>query len=286
MNKATTLLSVIGITLLLQFSSSAQVFTASISGLVADQSGGGIPNAVIHIRNTETNDAREARTGPDGHFTFPQLKPGPYEITAEAPGFKRFVQPSLTVAPSQAAEFNVPMEVGESNQKVEVSATAPVLDTLSADKAVTLETKQIIDLPTNFRNPLVLVWQTAGVVAIRTGLSQADQEQNQNRFALAGGRDEGAALLIDGVPSTSGDWGGAIATPSIEATSEVQVVRNTFDAQYGRTDGGVVSIVSKGGSDTFHGNAYDYLRNSRMDANTWDNNRAREIGRASCRERV
>src|SRR4051794_14669201 len=252
----------------------AQVFTASLSGLVTDQSGASVPAASLRVRNLETNDTRELQSGPDGRYLFTQLRPGSYELTVEAKGFKRFVQPSITLTASQAAEFDARMEVGEATQRVEVSAAAPVLDTQSADKSVTLETKQIIDLPTNFRNPLVLVWQTAGVVAVRTGLSQASQEQNQNRFALNGGRDEGAALLIDGVPSTSADWGGALATPSIEATAEVQVVRNTYDVQYGRTDGGVVSIVTRSGSDSFHGTAYDYLRNSRLDANTWDNNRA------------
>jgi hypothetical protein len=124
------------------------------------------------------------------------------------------------------------------------------------------------------RNPLVLVWSTAGVVAIRTGISQATQDQNHDRFALNGGRDESAAILIDGVPSTSGDWGGTLATPSVDSVQEVQVTRNTFDAQYGRTDGGVVSLVTKSGTEQFHGSAFDYLRNSRLDANTWDNDRA------------
>src|SRR3954447_7695033 len=252
----------------------SQVFTASLSGLVTDQSGAALPGATLRIRNLETNDSREVTSGPDGHYSAPQLRPGAYEVTVDAKGFKRFVQPGLTLVASQSAELDPRMEIGEASQRVEVSASAPVLDTQSADKSVTLETKQIIDLPSNFRNPLVLVWQTAGVVAVRTGVSQASQEQNQNRFALNGGRDEGAALLIDGVPSTSADWGGALATPSIEATAEVQVVRNTYDVQYGRTDGGVVSLVTRSGSDSFHGAAYDYFRNSQLDANSWDNNRA------------
>lgn len=159
--------------------SHAQVFTATLSGLVTDQSGGGVPNSALHIRNLETNDTRELQTGPDGRYSFTQLRPGSYELTVEAKGFKRFVQPSITLIGSQAAEFNPSMEVGESTQRVEVTAAAPVLDTQSADKSVTLEARQIVDLPTNFRNPLVLVWQTAGVVAVRTGLSQADQEQTR-----------------------------------------------------------------------------------------------------------
>lgn len=252
----------------------AQVFTASLTGIVQDQSGSAVPGAPVRVRNIDTNDLREAITSEDGRYTLSQLKPGSYEITVERPGFQRFMQPSLTLRASQAGEFDITLKVGDASQIVEVSASAPVLDTQSADKSVTLTGQAVTTLPTNYRNPLVLVWQTAGVVAIRTGISQATSEQNQNRFALNGGRDESAAILIDGVPSTAGDWGGALATPSIEAVQEVQVLRSSFDAQYGRTDGGVVSMVTKGGSSAFHGAAFDFLRNNNFDANSWDNNRA------------
>ena len=251
-----------------------QVFTASVSGVVEDPSGAEVPNAAVELRNNSTNDVRTIKTSGGGRYVFSQLAPGDYQLTVEASGFKRFVQPALTLNASQAAEFNVPLTLGDSSQRVEVAAVAPILDTRSADKSVTLSGQSVIDLPTSVRNPLVLVWQTAGVVAIRTGISTAVNEQNQNRFSLNGGRDESAAILIDGVPSTAGDWGGALATPSIEAVQEVQVLRNSYDVQYGRTDGGVVSMVTKGGSASFHGNLYNYLRNSKLDANTWDRNRA------------
>ena len=252
----------------------AQVFTASLSGLVTDPTGAGVPNASVKVRNVETNDVRQAQTGSDGRYSISQLKPGSYEVTVESKGFKRFVQPSLTLVASQAGEFNGSLVIGDATQTVEVSAAAPVLDTQSADKSATLTERAVRDLPTNMRNPLVLVWATAGVVAVRTGISQATQDQNHDRFALNGGRDESAAILIDGVPSQSGDWGGALATPSVDAVQEVQVTRTTFDAQYGRTDGGVVTIVTKGGSDQFHGAGFDFLRNNVLDANTWDNDRA------------
>lgn len=252
----------------------AQVFTANVSGIVTDPSGAAVPGVTIKLRNTSTNDARATTTGDDGRYSFSQLAPGGYEISAESKGFKSFLQPQLTLNASQSAEFNIPLTLGDSSQRVEVAAAALTLDTQSADKSVTLNSQAVVDLPTSVRNPLVLVWQTAGVVGIRQGISTNINEQNQNRFALNGGRDESAAILIDGVPSTAGDWGGVLATPSIEAVQEVQVLRNSYDVQYGRTDGGVVSMVTKGGSPKFHGNVYDYLRNSLLDANTWDRNRA------------
>jgi hypothetical protein len=252
----------------------AQVFTASLSGLVTDPADAAVPGANVKIRNIETNDVRQTVTSSDGRYIFSQLKPGSYEVTMEGKGFKRFVQPSLTLVASQAGEFNVKLVIGDATQSIEVAAEAPVLDTQSANKSATLSERAVRELPTNMRNPLVLVWATAGVVAVRTGISQATQDQNHDRFALNGGRDESAAILIDGVPSQSGDWGGALATPSVDAVQEVQVTRTTFDAQYGQTDGGVVSVVTKGGSDQFHGAAFDFLRNSVLDANTWDNDRA------------
>jgi Carboxypeptidase regulatory-like domain len=253
----------------------AQVFTASLSGIIADPTGAAVPGATVTVRNTGTNDTRQTISGSDGRYTFSQLPPASYEVTVESRGFKRFVAPEVTLIASQAAEFNVSLSLGETSQTVEVAAAAPILDSQSADKNVTLSGQSVVALPTNLRNPLVLVWQTAGVVAVRTGIAQNVNEQNQNRFALNGGRDESSAILIDGMPSTAGDWGGALATPSIEAVQEVQVTRNSYDVQYGRTDGGVVSLVTKSGTSTFHGGVYDYLRNSKLDANTWDNDRAK-----------
>jgi hypothetical protein len=252
----------------------AQVFTASLSGVVSDPTNAAIPNAAVSIRNLGSNDIRRTTSSADGRYTFSQLPPAAYEVDVEARGFKRFVEKSITLVASQAAEYNVSLTLGETNETVEVQGVAAALDTQSADRNVTLEGSSVVALPTNLRNPLVLVWQTAGVVAVRTGISQAVNEQNQNRFALNGGRDESSALLIDGMPNTSGDWGGALATPSIEAVQEVQVTRNSYDVQYGRTDGGVVSLVTKSGTANIHGGVYDYLRNSKMDATTWDNDRA------------
>ena len=98
-------------------------------------------------------------------------------------------------------------------------------------------------------------------------------DQNTNRFSLNGGRDGSAAILVDGVPITAPGWGGAIAVPSQDAVAETQVVRQAYDTQYGKTDGGAVTVVTKGGSNEFHASIFEFLRNDHLDANSWSNNK-------------
>jgi hypothetical protein len=138
---------------------------------------------------------------------------------------------------------------------------------------VTLSSQQVLDLPVNARNPFVLVHVNAGVIAVRTGISQATQDQNHNRFSMNGGRGQAGLTMIDGVPSSAVDWGGLIASPGVDSVQEVQIVRNIFDAQFGKTDGSVVSMVTRGGSNDWHGTAFEFLRNDNLDANSWANNR-------------
>jgi hypothetical protein len=251
-----------------------QAFTATLAGVVTDPNDAAIPGATVKIRNTATNDSRQAQTGPEGRYVFSQLAPGTYEVTAEAAGFKTLLRPGIALAVNQTAELNLPMQVGEVTQTIEVSEGAPILDTQTANRSVTLGSQQILDLPVNARNPFVLVHVNAGVIAVRTGISQATQDQNHNRFSMNGGRGQAGLTLIDGVPSSAVDWGGLIASPSVDSVQEVQIVRNIFDAQFGKTEGSVVSMVTRGGSNDFHGTAFEFLRNDNLDANSWSNNRA------------
>ncbi|MDQ6663900.1 MAG: carboxypeptidase regulatory-like domain-containing protein, partial [Acidobacteriota bacterium] len=233
-----------------------------------------VPNASVVVKDAAKGDKRETKTADAGRYTFSQLAPGTYELTVEASGFRKAVASNVALQASQSSEFNVSLTVGDLAQNIEVSAAAPLLDTQTANKSVTLNAQQVLDLPVNARDPLVLVHSTAGVTGVRTGVSTATTDQNHNRFALNGGRDESSLILIDGVPATAVDWGGALAMPSVDSVQEVQVMKNTFDVQYGKTDGGVVSLVTKGGTNGFHGSAFEFLRNNHLDANSWTNNRS------------
>jgi hypothetical protein len=253
----------------------SQAFTSSLTGLVTDPSGGAVPNAAVRIKSVATSEERQAATGADGRYTFSQLLPGDYELTAESAGFKAHFQRGITLKASQSAAVDVALQLGEVTQRVEIAETSVQLDTQTANQSVTLSRDMVLALPTNARNPMLLVHATAGVTAPGVGVTQATQDQNHDRFGLNGGRSTTTQILLDGVSATTGTgWNGLLYAPSIDSVQEVQVIRNAYDAQFGRSAGGTISLVTKGGASDFHGTAYEFLRNSAMDATTWANNRA------------
>lgn len=250
----------------------AQVFTANITGSIADPTGNLVANAEVTVRNEATGEVRRTTTDATGRYTVSQLPPGHYELSVASPGFKKFVRSQIPLDPGQTGEQNAALSLGDAAQSIEVSANAEEVDTQTANKNVTFTTQQMVSLPQTERNPLLFVHSTAGVAAVRQGQVPYMTDQNTNRFSLNGGRDESAAILVDGVSIVSPGWGGAIAVPSQDAVAETQVTRQSYDTQYGKTDGGVVSVVTKSGSNDFHGSGFEFLRNDALDANSWANN--------------
>ncbi|MBI2687988.1 MAG: TonB-dependent receptor [Acidobacteria bacterium] len=265
----TIVLTILAVPLLL-----SQTFTGTISGVVTDPNAATVPGATVRARNEATGDTRQVSTGSDGLYVFSQLPPGNYEVSVESRGFRKSVQTGAALRVNQTLELNFAMQLGEVSQTVEVAAAVTLLDTQTANRAVTLDQQAILDLPVNARNPFQLVHVNAGVIAVRTGISQATQDQNHNRFSMNGGRGQAGLTLIDGVPAAAVDWGGLIASPSVDSVQEMNIQRNQFDAQFGKSDGGAVNMITKGGSNAFHGSAYDFLRNNNLDANSWANNRS------------
>lgn len=260
--------------LLCAASAYGQIFTANVTGVVTDPTGSAVANAQVHISNTKNGDVRQAKADDTGRYTFSQLPPGEYALSVSAAGFKNYSTVGISLQANQTAEYNAGLSIGDNTQSVEVTASVIAIDPQTANKSVTFTPQELVELPVGLRNPLLLVHATAGVNAVRQGIEPYMTDQNTNRFALNGGRDESSTILIDGVPIAAPGWGGAIATPSSDATAEVQIVRQAYDTQYGKTDGGAVSVVTKGGTSEFHGGAFEFLRNNVLNANSWDNNRA------------
>ena len=251
----------------------AQASLASLTGVVSDPNGGVIPNASVKLTNVSTLEERQATTGSEGRYTFSQLLPGSYQLSVSASGFRQFAAKDIRLVASQAGALDVALQLGEVSQRVEVQAAAVQVDSQTANQNVTLEQQMVMSLPTNTRNPMILVHATAGVTAPRMGITTATTDQNYSRFGMNGGRSTSTAILLDGVPlNANTGWNGLIYSPSLDSVQEVQLMRNAYDAQFGRSGGGVVSMVSKGGGSDFHASAFDFLRNSEFDANSWENN--------------
>lgn len=252
----------------------AQITAGSINGQVRDPSQGTVPGATVTVKNTATSATRTALTTQDGRYTFSQLIPGEYVITVSAAGFATYQHSNLLLQASQALELNPQLTVGAVSEQVVVNSEPSLLNTEDANSNVTFSTKALLDLPISSHSSLGAVWATGGVVSVHTGMNgngPITGDNQQNRFALAGGRDMASAILVDGISVTAGDWGGAIGLPAADMVSENHVYQNTFDTQYGKTDGGVVSVTTRGGSDAFHASAFEYYQSQALNANTWNN---------------
>jgi hypothetical protein len=252
-----------------------QTFTSSVTGIVTDPTGGTVGNAQVELRNMGTSDAREITSGSDGSYQFNNLQPGTYQITVSAPGFKTFVQSNLTLQAQISSRVNVSLELGSTQQKVEVTGSSVLLDTETANSSAIMDSRMISALPNGTRNPLNFVFAVAGTTQGPAGMTQPNGtfDQNASMFGLNGGRTGEATILIDGAPSTAVDWGGLQVSPLQDSVQEQQIVTNTYDAQYERAGSGVVTLITKGGTNAFHGEVYDYLQNSALNANTWANNK-------------
>lgn len=250
-----------------------QAFTANLTGLITDPAQAVVPGAAVKLANRSTQEVRQTTATAEGRYVFSQLLPGFYDLTVEAPGFKTTTTSNVTLTANQAAEVNVTLQIGQVTESVEITGTAVQLNTQSANQSYTLDRSQILNLPASTRNPFIAVHAMAGVTSMSVAQSNNSSDQNQARFAFNGGRDMSGLVLIDGVPATSGDWGALLAAPSVESVQEVVVSRNSYDAEFGKSGGGVVSVVTKGGSFEFHGSAFEFLRNDNLDANAWLNNR-------------
>lgn len=253
-----------------------QTFTASLSGVVSDPQGAVIPNASIELKNSNTNEIRRTTTGGDGSYALSNLLPGTYELTVKAQGFKAFVQRNIILQASRSSELNVSLQLGELAQTVEVTEAAVLLDTKSANDLATLNRTLVAELPTNTRTPLNFVFALAGTTEGPSGMTSPSHNIDQmfNTFGLHGGRSGSSQVLLDGAPATAVDWGGLMVSPTVDAVQEMQVLRNTYETQYGRAGGGIITLISKGGSPEFHGTVYEFLRNDNLDANDWGTNRA------------
>jgi hypothetical protein len=274
--------SVLGVSLLAMSlpgtRASAQITTADIVGTVMDSLGAVVPNAKITVENVATHEIRTAQSSGSGDYVFNLLQPGPYSVTVEAPGFKLLKVPSLLLVAGDRTRADARMQVGELSETVEVTSAASGLQTDSSTLSAVVTTRAVQDLPLNGRNYITLVQTTPGANpgnpdGISSG-NRPDDRRQTNAVSANGQAEAYNGNLIDGMDNNELEQGLIIIRPSIDAIEEVKVDTNTYTADVGRTAGAVVNVITKSGTNTFHGSLYEFFRNDKLDANDYFSNQA------------
>ncbi|MDX2178464.1 MAG: TonB-dependent receptor [Bryobacteraceae bacterium] len=247
----------------------AQTSTGTIVGTVLDTAQAVVPEASVTVTNTGTNEISRAVTGAAGTYIVPLLKPGSYRVEVTAPGFKKFRQDGIVLQVQQQARVDVALQVGDVAESIDVVADAAVVETTSSSVGKVVDNKRIGDLPLNTRNVYGLINLTPGVSG---GIGNS---HNQVGYSVNGVRGGLFDTLVDGssaaFPTVNG-FHGISVFPSVDAVAEFKVQASNYSAEFGRSNGSVLNLVYKSGTNDFHGSAYEFLRNSVLDANNYFNN--------------
>ena len=254
---------------------SAQVITGDILGTVRDSSGAVIPSAKITVRSVETGLQWETTSNDAGDYLIAQLNPGHYNVEASKPGFQTTAVTNIELLVTQRPRVDITLVVGTVSQRVEVSAGGvQLLETQTSAMGQVIQEKPIVDLPLNGRNFIQLALIAAGV-APTSNYSAAEPWTGQTSITIsaAGNRESNTSYIIDGVETRSPRFGSVGFRPSIDALQEFKVETTDFSAELGRSST-VVNATIRSGSNNLHGTAFDFLRNSALDSNSFFNNLA------------
>jgi hypothetical protein len=247
----------------------SQAFYGSIVGTITDPTGGVLTGITVTLTNTGTGERRQVQSLSGGDYQFLNLVPGTYRVEVEQTGFKKATRENIEVNVSGTARADVVMQLGDVNQSVEVQAAAPLLRTEDANLSQVVSKRAVEELPVNGRNILNLTALVPGVVP--QGTTEGNAITGKNIFAagnyqIGGGMANQAGVYYDGVPANSVLGNLVNMVPSPDAIAEFRVQTNSNNSEFGRYSGGVINISSRSGSNQFHGSAYEYFRNDKLNA--------------------
>jgi hypothetical protein len=253
--------------LLLAPASRAQDATGKIAGNITDASGAVIPGAKVVVTNLDNQTTKQGATTSQGFYQVLQLPIGHYEVSAEAPGFSRSIaRPSSSLEINQTLRVDLTLDVGATTTNVTVESQAIGVETGNSTVGGVVSGEAIFELPLNGRNTLDLLATQPGVT-----VTNPDSTATGN-YSIGGGRTDSVTYLLDGGLNNDLLNNAVVVNPNPDAVAEFRVLESTYGAEYGRNAGGIVSIVSKSGTNQLHGTAYDYVRNTDFDANDFFNN--------------
>jgi outer membrane receptor protein involved in Fe transport len=254
--------------LALAFGASAQIQFGQFTGTVTDPTGAAIANAKIEVSNPAIDLNLFTTTNSSGNYTVKEVPPGVYKISVEAAGFKTVSNPGVTANAGTIGHVDFKMQIGKASEVVEVTGEASAVNTEDSKLATTVSSAQINNLPLNGRNVFDLMQLSTGAVNV-----MGVDFENGHNTVVNGLREDFNGFLINGV-SNKGLSGGAVNTPIEDSVEEFQQLGLNLSAQYGNSAGGTVNLVTKSGTNSWHGSAWEYLRNNALDANYFFNNHA------------
>ena len=251
----------------------AQEFRATLTGRVVDPSDSPLAGATVVVTNAGTNTASSTKTDTQGNYTVPFLASGTYSVMVEATGFKKSVREGLSLSINQTATLNIKMELGSVTQEVTVTAEAPLLES-TADRGGLVDDESVKEYPLNSRNPFMLSMLVPGVDFNGNLTYQRPFDNGAIAdWSINGSGNRNNEFLLDGAPNNAQAGGNNLAyVPPVDSVLEFKIQTNSYDAQYGKSGGGVVNVVLKSGTNRLHGTVYEFARRNALDANSFQNN--------------
>ncbi len=259
-----TFLSVLLLAASFTFGAAAQDATGRVVGTVTDPSGAIVVGAKVLVTEVATGVTRDTVTGNDGVFQVLQVPIGNYKVAVEAPGFRRVVTSDSPLRINESLRVDVKLEVGATTDVVQVEADATGVETINATLGSSVTSRPIVEMPLNGRNVLQLALLQPGVIPSNAG--------GAGTFSIAGGRQDSVTYLLDGGVNNNLLDNSAVVNPNPDTIQEFRILTSNYNAEYGRNAGGVVSVVTKSGTNQLHGTVYDFLRNDALNANAFFNN--------------
>ena len=247
----------------------SQVPQARLEGIVRDESQAVIPGATVTITNVETAIRRTATTDAQGRYAFNELNPARYELSSSTTGFKTLLRSGITLTVGAEIKMDITMEVGGVAEQVTVTGEVPLVETRTGTVAGVVEEKAIRDLPLNGRSFAALVQLTPGVMTTRAATANMLSGLG-DKMSLGGARPSQMGFLLDGADmmtrNNTTPAGASGIMLGVDAIQEFRVSTSSASAEFGRNSGGVVSAITKSGTNEFHGTVFEFLRNSALDA--------------------
>ena len=243
----------------------AQVTSATIMGNVIDPAGAAIPGAGVTVTNEATGAVIKTTSGPDGTYLVPNLSiAGTYAVEVGASGFNTFLQKGIVLQVNQNARIDVTLKLGSTTQRIEVTAQPPQVDTASSSLGTVISHREVEELPLNGRNPIQLVTLAAGVTTATTPAVLG--WRGGSYWSSNGTRGDENQVMLNGATYEGAYFNNALNLPSPDALQEFKLITNTYSAEYGRNAGSVLNAVVKSGTNQFHGDAWDFWRNNRLNS--------------------